>query len=147
MIGGSTNTPRSRSSGFIWISSQLDLLLTIDSAYSYDLGPGDREARHRVTITHADDPADFLFDFSEIASPITGEPSSGTFATNDTVMLPAGPTYLIHYTMQLLSFGGSPEILSFGEGHVNFHLQVVPAPSTAMLVLLGAPIALRRRCR
>lgn len=140
---GHPNILTSASGGVIWFSSASDQLITIDGSYTYDLGPGDRTAELEVHVAKTD-PTVILYSFDEIALPIIGEPANGTFAFNEAMLLPAGETYRVSYIMQLRSFGGSPDVLSFGDGHVNFHLAVVPECSTLALLLAGLSLACRR---
>lgn len=133
---------RARSTGSIYITSQNDLLLTIDANYNYALGPGDRESLMIIAVSQG---FDSVFFTSLHAFPIAGDPPVGSFNVNESFYLPAGFTYHLHYNFRLDSSGGSPEVFSFADGHANFSLVVVPDASTGALLAPAAFIVLRRR--
>lgn len=128
----------------MFVSSTSDLLLNIDAFYSYALGPGDRVAELRLNVFRVG-PNQLLYYSYHEAQPILGHPPTGSFTVQHEMILPAGITYNISYQMQLWSFGGSPDVLSYGNGHANFYLQAVPDPATGALLAPAALFVFRRR--
>ncbi len=149
--GGGTAMASAASGAAIFITSSGDLHLTIDASFSYALGPGDRTADLQVLVFKQNPipppPSTPLFYGLQRAQPIFGDPPNGMFVVQHELFLPAGETYVLGYLMELRSFGGSPEVLSLGSGHVNFSLVVVPDPATCALLAPAMLLALRRRRR
>jgi hypothetical protein len=75
-----------------------------------------------------------------------GNPTSGTFSTQGDIIMPAGETWVMRYSMELHTWGDTTGYLATGSGFVNF--QIIPEPSTATLLLLPlAALACHRRPR
>ncbi len=145
--GGGTAMVSANSTAGIFVYASTDLLLETDVSFSYDLAPGDLEARLIVSVykLNPGPPHVPLVRSEHIALPIVGHPPTGTFDVQHAMLLPSNESYYFSYVMMLWSYSGSPEVLSLGSGHANFSLVVVPDPATGALLAPAMLLAFRRR--
>ncbi len=132
--------------GAVWVQTGADLLLGIDASFSYFMPPGDREVELEFGVL-ALNPSSVIYANEQRALGIIGDPPAHTFTIDDTLLLNGGRTYFLRYAMRLVNHGGSPDLLSTGNGHINWTLQPVPEPASAWFAAVGLALALRKRRR
>ncbi|MBX3394161.1 MAG: hypothetical protein KF841_02215 [Phycisphaerae bacterium] len=110
----------SRSTGDLRLTPQVDSTLVINGSYTYSLAAGDREVSFFVNVT--DGGGALLFNQQYSVNALIGDPPSGTRSINAEIPLQQGIQYTLRYSMELLSYSGSPAILSAGGGFVQFSI-------------------------
>ncbi len=128
----------------MWVQAGIDLSLQVDASFTYYMPPGDREV-HLEFVVGIVDPSSILYANEQRALRIIGDPPAGTFAITDEIQLEAGKTYLVTHRMNLVNWGGSPDLLSTGEGHINWTIRPLPEPSGACFVACGLALVLGKR--
>lgn len=135
---------RSSSNGFIRFTSIVDLLLTVEGSYTYDLPGGPMVVRVAVTaydaLTH-----DELFSQGFNDNTFLEGHAEGSVPLQGQALLPANREISFNYTMHIDTLG-STGLIGSGDGFVHFTLQPIPEPSALALLLLTA-LAVRRRPR
>lgn len=128
---------RSVSAGNIYITPNVDLLLTATGTYDYDM-PGwdmrvgyglviyDGEFRERFVEGHTDDTF------------IDG-PTTAGFSLDAQFVLPAGETSILSYIILIDAFD-STGLLATGSGDIHITLAPVPEPSTLMTLAIVATL-------
>ena len=115
------------------------LTVDVDSQFSWNLPAGDRRTSFGVTVGSYDG-ATTYWTGRIGSSPVFGDPPTGSFSPQGSVVLPPNGVYALAYTMRLDSLGGSPSVLSNAGGYVHIHVQALPEPATAGLALVGAAV-------
>lgn len=131
--------------GSIIIETTSPYLLNLEGLYNYQLASGDREARLNIRVRDVT-LGQSLYSHTSTARPITGDPATGTFQQMQELTLTPGHRFSLSYFMALDSYSGNPNVVSTGDGFVQFTLTAIPEPASAALVALGLP-RLRRRAR
>lgn len=145
-IPDGTIPSRSTSSSTVIMRAENDLLLTVDTEYSYHSLGSEYFARSGVIVADID--ADIrLLDETEQDGPAFLGPSAGTFSFHDTAVIPAGTNFGFSYSMSLTTFGGGSSAIGQGAGHVYITMQVIPEPASAILLCAFAGFAVCRRRR
>lgn len=136
---------RSANSSSIVITPLVDLLVDVSGSLTYALAPGDRQADFQLTIepTNFDDPP--VLNLGRSASPIFGDPASGTFNLGGSVILHPGQSYQLVYTATLTSYIGSPTQMSNYTGHIEFAVTALPEPAGLSALTFAAFLLVRRR--
>lgn len=132
---------RSISSGAIYLTPHVDLLLTATGTYDYALPAWAMQVAHGLDI-YADSTHLYSwgnFEYTDLQGPI-----SGTFQLSRQGILPAGSSVTILYAMYVDAFGNSG-LLAEGAGSILITLQPVPEPGTLALFAMSAAMAGRRR--
>lgn len=133
---------RSLSSGNIYITPAVDLLLTATGTYAYDLPGWDMDVHYAFAAFDGN----FRERFNQSLGDFTFKgPTSGSFAISKSGILPAGEVSVIHYIMYVDGFD-STSLLATGAGNMQFTLQPVPEPMTLTMLALGT-VSLSRRVR
>ena len=135
---------RSGNSAKIVITPLTDLRIDLFGTFDYALAPGDRNVYFQLTVEPTDFKYPAVFNQGAGASPIFGDPPSGTFNLGGSVILHPGLSYQLVYTANLISFTGSPSQLSNYDGEVTFQITRLPEPGAAALLALGAAALMRR---
>ncbi len=141
---GSAQRFSSAAGGAVWVQGSVDLILGIDASFSYFMPPGDREA-HLNFVVLTVNPSSVVYANEQRALRMIGDPPTGTFMIDDQILLSAGSIFRLRHDMSLINFGGSPDLLSTGNGYINFTLEPVPEPSSACLAACGLALLLRKR--
>lgn len=134
---------RSLSSGNIYITPSVDLLLSAQGHYDWDLPAGAMAIQwgfvawdfqsHEVYFSQGDMHTTFLHG-----------PASGTFTINGQGVLPPNRQIVLQYNMILDTFG-STGLLATGAGEINFSL--VPEPHMLALFTVGACLLRKKSFR
>jgi len=132
-------------SGSIFFAADAPIAITIDAAFNYDLPPASMFAGLSFAIVDLDNPHPVLFGVSDGDVSWTGEGASGTLTLADGVVLPADRPYLLMYHMRVSTSGGPITAFGTGDGYMDFTLDVVPEPSTVLLLLCALPLFRHRR--
>jgi len=128
-------------SGTIFLQTDTDLMLSVDSFLDYSLptyglyahlGFGVRD----LTLNQQ------LFGQSETYGTVVGPPGSGVLSIIGSVMLPAGHQLRVNYGLTLDTFGASSG-LATADGAINF--MITPEPSTLALLVAGGLLCRPRR--
>jgi len=134
---------RSISSGDIYITPNVDLLITATGTYDYDLPAWAMQVAQGVDVD-----ADSIqlyswgnFEYTDLQGPI-----SGTFQLSEQGILPAGSSVRIFYAMYVDGFGNSG-LLAEGHGSILITLQPLPEPHTLALLALGACLLRKKSSR
>lgn len=130
--------------GAITIDTMSPYLLNLEGLYHYQLASGDREARLNIRVRDLT-LGQSLYSHTSSAVPITGDPATGTFHQMQELTLTPGHRFSLSYFMALDSYSGSPNVVSTGDGFVQFTLTAIPEPASAVLLALGLPWLRRRR--
>lgn len=138
---------QSGNSALIVITPLTDLQIDLSGNFTYALAPGDRNVHFQLTVEPTDLKYPAVFNQGAGASPIFGDPPSGTFDLGGSVILHPGQSYQLVYTASLISFIGSPTQLSNYNGEVTFQITALPEPATLGVLAVGALFTLRRSRR
>jgi len=145
-LGGPFGTSATtQASGAVFFTTDAPLSISVDAEYTYDLPPVSMFAQLAFVVRLADDPTVVVFGSSQSDNSFTGEGAAGTFTLSETTVLPAGQAYLLRYDMEISTSGGSIITFGTGAGHVDFTMEVLPEPATAMLLLCALPLLRHRR--
>jgi hypothetical protein len=133
--GVPTSELRTGSSGSIRITPDYDLVLIVDSSWTFDLPAWQMESRLGVFVYGATSGIHLLWEDA------WGQPDwpgglSGTvsIATDEPIALPAGETWILSYVMSLRTEQGTQGLMATGSGYVDF--QISPEPATALPLAL-----------
>ncbi|MBE7506203.1 MAG: PEP-CTERM sorting domain-containing protein [Planctomycetia bacterium] len=131
---------RSASTGNIYLTPSVDLLLTATGTYAYDLPGWDMDVRYAFVAYDGS----FGSRFSQSLGDFTFKgPTSGNFTISKSGILPAGEVSILNYTIYVDGFD-STGLLATGSGDILFTLQPVPEPSTIVLVIATTLLSRRR---
>ncbi len=134
----------SKSAGTIFLSTTVDLLITIHGEYTYNLPGRYMDADMKLAVYSTDPPVSYFDDY-QTADTAWHPVASGTFLSDGQTTLPAGGTYRLKYRLEVDCAGYQPGQIATGSGNVSFTIQAVPEPGTLSLALLGSMMLLRRR--
>mgnify|MGYP001321344459 CR=1 FL=1 len=134
---------RSLSSGNIYITPAVDLLLTATGTYAYDLPGSTMQVNYSLGAWNTIGSNGFFQ--THVDDTILDGPTSGIFALSLQGIIPAGQPTMIRYNFMLDAFS-STGLLATGAGNMQFTLQPVPEPMTITMLALGA-VSLSRRVR
>ncbi len=132
----------SSSSGSMDVFASVDLTLGLTGAYTYYLPPDMMRVRLDLAVIDLDASELIFVDLQQDDS-FDGSPATGTLTIDSEIILPAGHSYSLHYTMDITAWTGPPEVFWTASGWVNF--QITPEPATATLLLLPAAVLVCRR--
>lgn len=135
----------SRSTGTIYVTPQVDSVLTIDIEYNYSLASGIRQAFIDTGVGEVG--GDVLLYYADSANNLVDPPDGQLTFESGEIFLSAGLQYAIAYRLELNSFGGSPSLLSHCDGTVEIDISPVPEPATLALFAIAFPFILRPRRR
>jgi len=145
-LGGPFGTSATaKAAGTIWLTADAPIAVSVDASYTYDLPPVSMFAQLRFVVRLLDDPEVIFLGGSQSDDSWTGEGAAGTLTMDDSTILPAGLTYMIQYNMKVTTFGGPQNAIGTGDGYIDFTLQAVPEPATAILLLCALPLLRHRR--
>lgn len=132
---------RSISTGHIYLTPQVDLLITATGMYDYDLPAWGMQVAHGLDIDIDSAPA---YSWGNFEHTFLQGPISGTFHLSEQGILPAGSSVTISYAMYVDGFGNSG-LLAEGHGSILITLQPVPEPAAVSLILASFLAARRPR--
>ncbi len=135
---------RSKSAGTIYLSTTVDLLITIHGEYTYNLPGRHMEAEMQLAVISTD-PSTIYFSEHPDANTYWNPVASGTLLIDGQTTLPAGGAYRLKYWLEVDCAGYQPGQIATGSGNASFTIQAVPEPGTLSLALLGSMMLLRRR--
>lgn len=134
------NSVRSLASGTVWLESDLDLVLDLDSALNYNLPTYNLGAW--LTFAVRDLTANqYLFNETVYYETLLDPPGTGLLTNVGDVALPAGHQFRVQYELSLDTWGSSTG-LATGDGYANWTLEPTPEPSS--FALLAAVLSLCR---
>ncbi len=135
---------QSGSSGGITIDVATDLLFTVHGSYDHALSLDISTASFGLNIVTPGGGVPPLLSVGDSQSAWPGPPN-GTLSMDAEVVIPGGQSWLIQYSMRLIT-AAPPGGLASGDGFIQFSFAPVsvPEPATASLLLAAAPILLRR---
>lgn len=133
---------RSISTGNIYLTPHVDVLITATGTYDYDLPAWAMQVAHGLDI-YAD--STHLYSWGNFQNTFLQGPITGTFQLSRQGILPAGSSVTILYAMYVDAFGNSG-LFAEGHGSILITLQPVPEPMTLTTLALGA-VSLSRRVR
>ncbi len=140
-LGGPFGTSvHTQASGSFIFTVDAPIAITLDAAFDYDLPPVSMGVFLSFRLLDVDDPETVLFGAGAADNAFTGEGASGTLAFADAAVLPGGHTYGIMYIMRISTGGGPITAFGTGDGYIDFTLQVVPEPATALLLICALPL-------
>lgn len=128
--------------GDFLVQAHEDLAFSCHSVYSYSC-PATYLGVSVSVIVSSETTQQLLYQDGRDGGPFPGLPPAGTLTFSGGVLLPAGDTYRLRYSAQILSFGGNSGVVGTGSGFID--LQLSPEPAT--LALLAVLLVLTRRCR
>ena len=134
----------SRSTGGFVIAASQDLQIAIDAEYTF-LAPAPLfHVRLSMDVIDLADNSALFFGLEEGGPAFLGPPA-GTLSIQDTVLVPAGSTYILGYEMLLQTFASGTDVIATADGNIAITLQTVPEPATLSLLIFGSLVLLRRR--
>jgi hypothetical protein len=134
---------RSLSSGNIYITPTVDMLLTATGTYAYDLPGWDMQVAYGLVVFDGQFHERFVQTYGD--DTFIDGPTNASFTLDTQFVLPAGETSVLSYRFRLDAFD-STSLLATGSGDIQFTLQPIPEPSTVVLVF-STTLLSRRRSR
>ncbi len=137
------------STGFILLSSDIDLIMSVAGSLDYTSPPGDLDVvDFEFSVRDPSIPLGTIFDADLEGGNLVLEPASGTLAFEDEFVLPGGITWRIDYRARAHNLAEpNPSGPIDTNGFIHFDLAPVPETSTLSLLALAALLTLRRRVR
>lgn len=135
---------RSASTGNIYITPSVDLLLTATGTYAYDLPGWDMQVAYGLVVFDDQFQERFVRTFGD--DTFIDGPTAASFTLNTQFVLPAQEISILSYRFRLDAFD-STGLLATGSGNMQFTLQPVPEPHTLAFLAIGAAALRRRACR
>lgn len=130
---------RSISTGNIYLTPHVDILITATGTYDYDLPAWAMQVAHGLDI-YAD--STHLYSWGNFQNTFLQGPITGTFQLSRQGILPAGSSVTILYAMYVDAFGNSG---LFAEGHGSILITLQPVPEPQMVALFALAACLMRR--
>jgi len=146
-LGGPFGTSaRTQASGTIWFTADAPIAFAMEAAFTYNLPPVSMLAHLSFRVQDVGLPGNpVILGALDIEHTFVGEPASGTLAFDESAVLPAGHSYMVTYLMRISTEGGPFNAFGTANGHVNFTLDLLPEPATAILLLCALPLLRHRR--
>ncbi len=141
---GSASLTQSVASGSILVQAHEDLTFSCHSVYSYSC-PATYLDVSTTVIVSSETTQQTLYLDGRAGGPFIGGPPAGTLTFSGGVLLPAGDTYRLRYSAQILSFGGNSDVVGTGGGFID--LQLTPEPASLALLALSLFVVRRRPAR
>ncbi|MCB9853399.1 MAG: hypothetical protein H6819_09920 [Phycisphaerales bacterium] len=135
-----------RSSGNIFLRPSVESTLDIASEYNYAMGSGTRTSRVEFGLCEYD-PIVAIFRNSIIRNSIVNPAIGQITYHSDPTTLAANRTYVITYDLESRSFTGNSSSLSHADGFLHVAIAPIPEPTATLMLLVAAPLHLRRRRR
>jgi hypothetical protein len=134
-----------RSAGFLYLNSTVDLLLTVDGRFDYELhGPYLYTRFDTKAYQTQVPPIVEYFSDGQDADTDFFFPNIGTLVITGSAVIPANVPFTINYSAEMFTFAASNLPMS-GDGYIHMTLAPVPEPAMAALLLCAALAALARR--
>ncbi len=138
---GSASLTQSVASGSILVQAHEDLTFSCHSVYSYSC-PATYLDVSTTVIVSSETTQQTLYLDGRAGGPFIGGPPAGTLTFSGGVLLPAGDTYRLRYSAEIVSFGGNSGVVGTGSGFID--LQLTPEPTSLALLALSLFVVRRR---
>lgn len=133
-----------RSSGNVFLRPTVESTLDITGEYNYAMGNGTRTSRVAVAL-YEYDPIVEVFRYTMTRNTIAAPAIGQITYQSDPTTLDANKTYVIDYSLESNSYTGSATSLSHADGFLDIAITPIPEPTTGLMIIVAAPLLLRRR--
>lgn len=142
---GGNNGPFCATDNRVNFSVTQDMLLSIDSEWTYQFNGGIRRTVIRFWVV--DTTTDLtVFTRGDVGDTVAGDPWADTFHVNGSILLTPG-NYFVRSLMDLSAVGGSANSVSTAHGFADITLTTVPEPAGVLMLALGGVFVGRRGTR